>query len=703
MKKLQFLIAFILLQFTTFSQKNCNAYLKSMMAENLLPSEINLLIHGNIDQIRKNAPEFQLSVRYSAGDIASVRIATASIPKLLGSGYVKYLEFNPSKVAVMNDTMMVRNRIKPVKQGLSPLAQAYDGSGVIVGIIDTGIDFTHPDFKNSNGSTRIQFIWDQNQTSGSTVPQPFNYGIEWTAAQINASVCTHNDLANYGHGTHVSGTAAGNGLANGFHEGIASKSDIIVVAMNFNNNVNTIYADAIQYIFDKATAAGKPCVINASVGNYYGSHDATDLEAMIIDNMLINQPGRVLVAAAGNAGNIKFHTKTVLNTTDTLFTWISSTGSAMGHWLYADTADVKNVKFSVGVNRPGSTDLGRIAFQTYTYALNTQKSDTIKFNGNRIGIIKTNSSINSNGVYELYHLILADSLNYKWRIESCGNGKHDGWNFSYVSTGLPTATVYPNILKYVMPDTISSIVSSFQCSNQVITVGNYINLNKYYDVNNTLQVTTEVAGKLKETSSIGPTRKNIIKPDIAATGANVFSAMALGMQANLIANLPSAVAQGSMHVQGGGTSASSPVVAGLAALYLQAYPNASNQQVKQAIMNCAYTDGFTGSVPNNAYGYGKLDGKAAMLCTIFTDVVKLVNPSNGKAFPNPFKDKVTIEYEGADATLWLYDITGKLLHERTVARSPIYINSEEIGHYKGMVIAKLVTGNAVANFKLVAE
>lgn len=115
----------------------------------------------------------------------------------------------------------------------------------------------------------------------------------------------------------------------------------------------------------------------------------------------------------------------------------------------------------------------------------------------------------------------------------------------------------------------------------------------------------------------------MIKPDVVATGANVFSAMPISLQTFMLTNAPSAVAQGSMHIQGGGTSASAPVVAGLAALYLQKFPNATNQQVKQAIMNCTYSDGFTGIVPNNVYGYGKLDGMAAMLCTIFTGVERL--------------------------------------------------------------------------------
>ncbi|MBK7818272.1 MAG: hypothetical protein IPJ60_12580 [Sphingobacteriaceae bacterium] len=187
-----------------------------------------------------------------------------------------------------------------------------------------------------------------------------------------------------------------------------------------------------------------------------------------------------------------------------MFTWFSDAVADMYYVLYADTNDIKNVQTSIGVNRASSTDLGRIPFHNYNYALTSQQVDTLKFNNKRIGIIKTDASINSFGVYELVYHVIADSLNYNWRIESKGNGKHDSWDFNFKNAGLPTATVYPKMINYVMPDTISTIVTGFQCSNEVITVGNYINLNKWTDATNTAQTSTlEVPGKIKETSSGG--------------------------------------------------------------------------------------------------------------------------------------------------------------------------------------------------------
>ncbi|MGE0567169.1 MAG: S8 family serine peptidase, partial [Bacteroidia bacterium] len=464
----------------------------------------------------------------------------------------------------------------------------------------------------------------------------------------------------------------------------------------------TIYSDAVDYIFSKAAAEGKPCVINASVGDYYGSHDATDLSPQLIENIITQSPGRVLVAAAGNGGQIKYHVKTNLTNSDTLFTWFTNNTSEIYHFIYADTNDIKNVKYSVGVNRPNYFDLGRIGFKSYNYGIPATQSDTIEINGNRIGIVKSTAAINSSGVYELMIHVLVDSLNYLWRFESEGSGKHDAWNFDVKSTSLPTQTVYPNMNYYVMPDTISSIVSGFQCSDEVITVGNYINMGSYYDVNNMLQVTGEVTGKLKETSSSGPTRKNIIKPDISATGANVFAAMALGMQANLITNAPQVVSQGSMHVLGGGTSAASPVVAGLAALYLQAFPNADNQQVKQAIINCAYTDGYTGTVPNNQYGYGKLDGFASMNCTIFTNL-NGTGIEQVKIYPNPCEGEFVVQSD-LKGRIELYDITGRLIHKQGIDGITI-VKLPEAMDEGSLIIAKFIneTANAVSFQKILVK
>jgi Subtilisin-like serine proteases len=131
-----------------------------------------------------------------------------------------------------NDTMRINNRINDVHNGLSPLPSGYSGNGVIIGFIDTGIDFNNADFKNPNGSTRIISLWDQTIAGTST---KFGYGTDWDSTEINAGLpSAHNDQ--YGHGTTVAGTGAGNGLANGKNKGVAYNADLIVVEVDFGTN-----------------------------------------------------------------------------------------------------------------------------------------------------------------------------------------------------------------------------------------------------------------------------------------------------------------------------------------------------------------------------------------------------------------------------------------------------------------------------------
>lgn len=596
----------------------------------------------------------------------------------------------PKKFKPLNDTMVIRNRILPVKQGVFPLSHGYNGMGVLLGLIDSGIDFSHPDFKDSAGLTRIIKIWDQSVT-GTVVPMPYAYGQEWDSTSINNGSCTHSDLTYWGHGTHVAGVASGNGRSTGNHQGCAPKSTIMAVAVDFNSNAPVI-ADAVHYIINTASALNMPVAINASVGDYYGSHDATDLQAQMIISLVSNHPGRIMCAAAGNAGNIKYHVKVNMNNTiDTMFTWLQNNASNIEeHWIYADTNQIKNVQYSIGCTNPAYQYLGNIGFKNYNYALGTVKYDTLKFNNQRIGTVMTSASINTFGVYECYFKINADSSNYLWSIESKGTGSFDAWNFDFLSTGLPSPSQYPRIIYYVMPDTVSSMVSGFQCSSDIITVANYVNLKQYYDYNWALQTTLETAGQLANSSSAGPTRTGLLKPDIAASGNSIFSCVAMGLRNSFIANYPNYLAPGGYHVMGGGTSAASPVVTGLALLYLQAFPNATNMQFKNAVTSCAYSDIFTGnSLPNNKWGYGKLDGLGTFTCSVNTDIQNM-SASNDAflLYPNPADNNVTIQSNHIKQII-IKDIAGKTIYDKKCFNDEIYVNIDLSGIQTGVYLVEV--------------
>ncbi|MCH9822383.1 MAG: S8 family serine peptidase [Bacteroidetes bacterium] len=184
------------------------------------------------------------------------------------------------KGQILSDTSLINTRTDRVHQGAIQRHPSYTGSGVVMGFVDTGIDFTHPDFKNKDGSTRIVKIWDQTKNADSTLRPSFGYGEVYDSAMINAGNCPHID--NNGHGTQVCGMGAGNGnsvpdsIAD--YTGHAPNSTIICVNTDFNRSNWTLsIAESIEWIFSEADKLGLPCVVNLSVGTYSGSHDGKDL------------------------------------------------------------------------------------------------------------------------------------------------------------------------------------------------------------------------------------------------------------------------------------------------------------------------------------------------------------------------------------------------------------------------------------------
>jgi len=664
----------------------------------------DLLVEGDLSKLQfYNA----VHIKYKIGNSASIQCKAKTLVELIKNGVILRAELIPAKKIPLNDTMYYRNRVQGVKVWTAPLPQAYDGNGVLMGIIDTGIDFSHPDFKDSLGNTRIHFLWDQRLANNPSTPQPYNYGQQWTSAEIDANLCTHSDQQYFGHGTGVAGIASGNGLASGRFEGLAPKSDLIVVALDFNRPGPTV-ADAVHYIVSRATLLNKPFVINASLGDYYGSHDGTDAEAKAIDAMMANLPGRVMVAAAGNAGHVPFHAKAQVQNGDTVFSWIKSNSLQLEHTLYGDLNQIQQLQFSVGANRGNYSYMGNIGFKAYNYALNTIRKDTLKLNNNRIGIIESAASLNSFGVYELSFLITADSSNLLWSIETRGQGRHDAWNFDFVNAPLPSPLQYPAITRYAKPDSIMNMVSSFQCSEEILTVANYVNTRDFMSITSTVN-TGEIAGNLSPESSSGPTRDLRQKPDVSATGNNVAAPMCLFYQNYYLQFNPTVVAQGSFHIQSGGTSAASPVVAGLAALYLQKNPNATNREIINAVRNCAYEDNYTGAaLPHPRWGFGKLDGKATLLCNepIVLNLSEKTETDFATVFPNPFSDALSIRLKnGGEETLArVYDAKGALVFEQVLKETLNELQLRPaLTNYHGLLLLQLSNAMGNCTYKLIRD
>ena len=186
------------------------------------------------------------------------------------------------------------------------------GQGVLVTVFDTGLDYTHDDFRNPDGTTRVLYMWDQ--TVSGTPPSGFSYGAEWTKSDIDAELGVSppgvvNEQDSNGHGTHVAGIAAGNGRATGNSQpadtyvGMAPEADILIVKGGNDSFPTSNVIDGIAWAMARADQLGQPIVINLSLGGHSGAHDGTRAHELAI-TAAVGQ-GKVIVVSAGNsAGSI---------------------------------------------------------------------------------------------------------------------------------------------------------------------------------------------------------------------------------------------------------------------------------------------------------------------------------------------------------------------------------------------------------------
>lgn len=668
-------LQFVVLLFTNthlLAQSKMNFNLAQKVSTSSTP--IDVLVQGNIPTIQQLTETVGGTFKYAAGNIASIKIPASALANFANNKAVQRLEAYPQRNKPMNDTMLINNNVIPVHNGTAPLTQAYDGSGIVIGFIDTGIDFTHPDFQDSTNHSRIKFLWDQTLPTASNTPS-YGYGQEWTNTQIDSGfAAAHNDLNYSGHGTHVAGVAAGNGLATGNYKGVAPKSDIIMVALDFSSSSTSLITDAVDYIYSKAQLLGKPCVINASVGDYYGSHDGTDLQAQLIKNEIIAQPGRAFVSAAGNGGGYPFHVGYTVNS-DTNFTWFSNSPQIYIP-MYADTADMDSLEFAIGADEmsPIHSFRGRTNFSKINnHTLGVIEYDTIYNGSNRIATLMTYADLVA-GVYSMEFIITPDSTNYNFRLMTTGNGKFDCWTFDTYLGTMPTTATLPDSIFYKAPDTDETIVSSFNCLDNVISVGNYMNRAMYIDYTGTPYINNgNPPGQLSTSSSHGPTRDGRIKPDICSPGDMTVAAVVLSLVPSIVSGFPDALAQGGFHIRDGGTSHAAPSVAGIAALYLQKDPTATSLQILNDIICSAKEDTLTGhSLPNNQWGYGKANAFGALVGCLPTGINQTVMNTSINIYPNPTANgSITIAISTTDdkskLVLKIVNTLGELVKETALS------------------------------------
>ncbi len=589
-----------------------DVYLNHLVLNQKQDQSIQVLVKAFEAFIEKNTQEFGYSIDQKMGDYYAITIALNRLKDFSARPEVQRISRSIGPAFMLNDSVRAHNNVNAVHQGIAPLETSYQGKDVIIGIIDLGLEVNHPDFLNADSSTRVLYYWNQNSNAGSN-PTDYNYGTEWNAAQIDSGLLVHTNTSD--HGSHVTGIAAGNGRALGKFQGMAPKADIIFVDYYQGNVLDwkTTVNQAVEYIFNKADALGKPCVVNLSLGSYIGSHDGRDPYTQFTDSLVQAKQGRALVCASGNSGDADAYHLSYEVTADTNFTWFKYNPSTWYGFsglifeLWADTVDFQNVQFSLGADRilPSQEFIGQTPFKNIQIG---SSFDTI-YNSDMTMLAEVGNWVEliDDKYFMQVYILQVDSTDFNYRFSTTGSGKFDVWSsssFTGSSDMVVDSTAMPF---YKNPDKFSSIVSGWACSEQSITVGNYTSVDRYLDFKDSLQVFDDQPGALFHNSSIGPTRDGRIKPDLTAPGGIVLSCARLVNLAIDTNVNPSFIAQGGFHKRNSGTSMAAPSVSGAVALFYEYCPWASLDSIKQALRMSAKSDDFTTDSPNPRFGFGKLD------------------------------------------------------------------------------------------------
>ena len=297
--------------------------------------EILVLASQDLSFLAKLYPQIEVSMLLE--NFALLRLPPSLIPTVSALPQILYIEM-PHYISF---EILSGKRSSCITQvTLPPLS--LTGNGVLVGFVDSGIDLTHPDFQDSNGNSRVLFLWDQ--TRDEDPPDGYLFGTEYNNEQINETLRAGKTLSKdeSGHGTAAAGIACGNGNASkGRYRGIAPETELIVVKMRKNKGLyprTTELISGIDYCIRKALKFNRPLVLNISFGNNYGSHTGNSLSELYLNR--VSLLGRIsIIAASGNEGASPIHTLGFLDQTVNVDFSISERQTSLNMQLWKDYAD----------------------------------------------------------------------------------------------------------------------------------------------------------------------------------------------------------------------------------------------------------------------------------------------------------------------------------------------------------------------------
>lgn len=539
------------------------------------------------------------------------------------------------------------------------------GAGVVIGIVDYGLDFTLKDFQNGGkGATRIAYLWDQAlvaKKAGGKSPEKYKYGVEYSRKQIDAAlramrqgkdpfkVVKHDprqpgstDID--GHGTHVAGIAAGNGKTADRdypadkYVGVAPDSTLVFVNLDrqamleqvgtprgtLANSVNL--AHAVAYCFEKADALNMPCVVNLSMGFNGGGHDGDMAVEWIID-ALLQKSGRAVVISAGNEDDFykKIYSGDSLKQNERVeIGW--ENGDEIDGFFYDDPTTnelevwySRRSKLRVRLVAPGDMEKSS--------EVEPGQSCTFRFQKGEEANIISDQATPWQGAARI-HIELSKGTRESgirfgtWTVELeathvAPEEPRDGVRFdAWIERTIPDDAPQYMRSRFTDYDASKAItLTTPSTARSVITVASYSNGGPTNEpIPDAIVRRDSMAARaasrgptsepISDFSGRGPTRDERKKPELAAPGDSVYSSNVGAGQLKNGVPRPA-------RVQRQGTSMSAPHVTGVVARLLSRQRFLTAEEIRQILVESA-NQSAVAVAWDPKWGYGKVDAARAM-------------------------------------------------------------------------------------------
>ena len=549
-------------------------------------------------------------------DIVIASIPLDQVEALAAERNVSRIEANRGAHALMDTTALVVNAL-PVYE-LSDNHPAFTGAGVVVGVEDIGFDLTHPNFFDASGNYyRIGAFWDQlsKDTINSRMPVGRDY-----LGQTEILACGQStDAPTQTHGTHTSGIAAGSGYDTKYR-GMAFDSELCLVSNAVTEDIEYIdsadiykYTSAIdalgmKYCFDYASLQGKPCVVSFSEGYNPYLDEEDSLFSAALDHMI--GPGRIIVTSAGNEGVEKTYFEKLATQQEAGAFVRCFRESAIYRLTSAEPLRLMLYYYKGGNSTPTDT-LSFTTAEVIIDSIMTKKlicgEDSLSFS-----VYRNTSSFLDGDVYQIALKAnrtldsfppLALVVGGEGVIKVYGGSKMAFTSRGDVDQRWSAAQKGNNI---VAPGCFPSVICVGSTSHRLEIV------NEQGEVQHSMDGT--VAGMLSPFSSTGPTMNGLMKPDVVAPGGNVVSSYShIAHPDNAIVGWSEFQGERYPWAADTGTSMSTPVVAGIIALWLQAKPDLTLEEVREVLSRSCRRPDTSLDYPNNFYGYGEIDAYRGLL------------------------------------------------------------------------------------------